>query len=161
MQITLLCVSKPVRGWAEAACQEYEKRLRGMLNFAVKEIPPIALSKNQSKNGLSQNKDKEAQALLNATPKQSTMFALDENGTHFRTREFADRLEALKLEGRDITFYIGGADGLGERILNQCQQRIALSKMTMPHLIARIVFTEQLYRVASLLNNHPYHRDGS
>ena len=161
MQITLLCVSKPVRGWAETACREYEKRLRGMLNFSVKEIQPVALGKNQSKNGLTQNKDKEAQALLGATPKHSAMFALDENGKHFRTREFADKLQAEKLEGRNLTFYIGGADGLGERVLGQCQQRIALSKMTMPHLIARIVFTEQLYRAASLLNNHPYHRDGS
>ena len=160
MQINLLCVSKPIRGWAEQACSEYEKRLRGLINFRVKEIPPVALAKSQSKHGTTQNKAKEAQALLAATPKQSTQIALNETGQQFTTREFAGQIRELQLAGRDVTFYIGGADGLDDRVQASCAQHISLSKMTLPHQIARLLFTEQIYRAVSLLNNHPYHRDG-
>ena len=160
MHINLLCISKPIRGWAEQACGEYEKRLRGLINFSVKEIQPVALAKSQTKDGLTQNKVKEAQALLGATPKQSTQIALDERGKQLTTREFAGQLEAMQMSGRDVTFYIGGADGLDDRVLDCCERRISLSKMTLPHQIARLVFTEQIYRAMSLLNNHPYHRDG-
>ena len=160
MQINLLCVSKPIRGWAQQACSEYEKRLQGLINFRVKEIQPVALAKSQSKSGTTQNKVKEAQALLAATPKHSTQIALDEVGKQLTTREFADQLQQLRLAGRDVAFYIGGADGLDDSVQARCAQRISLSNMTLPHQIARLVFTEQIYRALSLLNNHPYHRDG-
>ena len=160
MQINLLCVSKPIRGWVRQACEDYEKRLQGLINFQAKEVAPASLPKSQSKHGITQNKYKEAQLLLAATPKRSVCIALDESGKQYATRDFAQALQNWQLDGEDVTFYIGGADGLDETLLKRCVMRLSLSKMTLPHQIARVIFTEQCYRAFSLLNNHPYHRDG-
>jgi 23S rRNA (pseudouridine1915-N3)-methyltransferase len=58
-----------------------------------------------------------------------------------------------------VALLIGGADGLDASLLTQADRTLALSKLTLPHALARVVLVEQLYRAASLLAGHPYHRD--
>ncbi len=62
-------------------------------------------------------------------------------------------------QGRDVAFVIGGADGLHESVKHQAQHLMALSALTLPHGMVRVLLAEQLYRAHSLLHNHPYHRE--
>ena len=75
------------------------------------------------------------------------------------TRELAERLARWRDDARDVAFVIGSADGLAESVKRDAQAVVALSAMTLPHGLVRVLLAEQLYRATSLLAGHPYHRD--
>ncbi|MEM7465458.1 MAG: 23S rRNA (pseudouridine(1915)-N(3))-methyltransferase RlmH [Pseudomonadota bacterium] len=154
MQILLACVSKPLKAWVKEACNEYEKRLQTELNFRVQELAPFAGGK-----AAEVRKEKEAERLLTATPRNAFKIALDEKGKQLTTKDFSSLLSDWQFAARDVIVYVGGADGLDQSLLAKVDQTLSLSKMTLPHQIARLMFTEQLYRATTILNNHPYHRD--
>jgi 23S rRNA (pseudouridine1915-N3)-methyltransferase len=70
----------------------------------------------------------------------------------------AQQLARWRMQGKDLAFLIGGADGLASTVLDRADQKWSLGPATLPHPLVRIVVVEQLYRAASLLANHPYHR---
>ncbi|HUK04390.1 MAG TPA: 23S rRNA (pseudouridine(1915)-N(3))-methyltransferase RlmH [Burkholderiales bacterium] len=86
-------------------------------------------------------------------PSRSRLVALDERGRDLTTREFS----ALLAE--PTTFVIGGADGLDPAIKKKAAVLLRLSALTLPHALAQVILCEQLYRAATLLTGHPYHRD--
>ena len=86
-------------------------------------------------------------------PKNTKLVALDERGKDLTTKQFA----ALLAE--PTTFVIGGADGLDPQIKARASLLLRLSALTLPHALAQVVLCEQLYRAATLLTGHPYHRD--
>ena len=75
------------------------------------------------------------------------------------TREFAAWLSARMQDGRDLVLAIGGPDGLAGEVLARSEQRLSLSRLTLPHPLVRVVLAEQLYRAHTVLSGHPYHRD--
>ena len=158
MQIELLCVSRPLRGWIKEACEDYEKRLRGQLNYRVKQIAPTNIPASSKRNDKAL-RAKEAERLMEATDSGHFKIALDEKGKQLTTREFSELVDSWRQTAVNTTFYIGGADGLDEKLLNSVDRCLSLSKMTLPHQFARLLFTEQLYRALSILRNHPYHRE--
>jgi 23S rRNA (pseudouridine1915-N3)-methyltransferase len=87
-----------------------------------------------------------------ALPKNAYVVALDERGKDLTTEQFA------KLLQRETAFVIGGADGLDEGIKRQAALRLRLSALTLPHALAQVVLLEQIYRAATILTGHPYHR---
>ena len=87
------------------------------------------------------------------------MVALDERGTEMTTKSLATWLGARMRDGRDLALLIGGPDGFAPEIFDRADYKWALSKLTFPHALVRVVLAEQLYRAHSLLNNHPYHRE--
>jgi 23S rRNA (pseudouridine1915-N3)-methyltransferase len=84
---------------------------------------------------------------------------LDERGRTCTTRELADRMAAWQMDGRDVAFIIGGADGLSPAIKRDAEVMWSLTPLTLPHGLVRIVVAEQLYRAHTILKNHPYHRE--
>ena len=84
---------------------------------------------------------------------------LDERGKPLSSRELAARLSDWLSDGRDIAFAIGGPDGVSEACRERAEFTLSLSRMTLPHGLARVVLAEQLYRAATLLSGHPYHRE--
>lgn len=100
----------------------------------------------------------EAGRLRAALPHGARLVALDEHGMEFTTLQFAAKLRAWLDSGMPSAFLIGGADGLDATLKRDCEVRIRLSSLTLPHALARVIFAEQLYRAASLLTGHPYHR---
>ena len=80
------------------------------------------------------------------------LVALDERGRELSTAQFARLLDAPS------AFVIGGADGLSEQTKREAQLIMRLSAMTLPHALAQLLLLEQLYRAATLLTGHPYHR---
>jgi 23S rRNA (pseudouridine1915-N3)-methyltransferase len=101
----------------------------------------------------------EAQRILAALPQDALRIALDERGAHLTTKQMAEKMQDWLGGGRDVAFIIGGADGLHESVRSSAQQLLALSAMTLPHGMVRVLLAEQLYRAHSLLHNHPYHRE--
>lgn len=79
--------------------------------------------------------------------------ALDERGKDLTTREFAALL------GKERTFVIGGPDGLSDKVKKEAAQLVRLSSLTLPHALAQVMLLEQIYRAATLLTGHPYHRE--
>lgn len=94
-------------------------------------------------------------------PLSSVTVLLDERGTAMSSIEFARRLEAWRDSGkREVRFLIGGADGHGETLRGSAELLLALGPATWPHMLARAMLAEQLFRATSILANHPYHREG-
>jgi 23S rRNA (pseudouridine1915-N3)-methyltransferase len=105
-------------------------------------------------------KDAEAKALLDALSAAGTVVALDEHGEAVDSRSFAERIAMWRDSGAgDLTFLIGGPDGLGPVALDRANLRLAFGKMTWPHQLVRVMLAEQIYRAVTILSGHPYHRD--
>ena len=101
----------------------------------------------------------EARRILAALPQNCRRIALDEHGSQPNTRQLAAQMQEWMRESGDVAFIIGGADGLHESVKLAAQQLLALSALTLPHAVVRVLLAEQLYRAHSLLHNHPYHRE--
>ena len=112
---------------------------------------------NLSSNEL---KNREGELILKALKPQSKLIILDENGKDFSSRNFAKLFADFALQGdSNLTFVIGGSDGLSDELKSQAQLKISLSKLTFPHLMVRAILIEQIYRAQSIIAGHPYHRD--
>jgi 23S rRNA (pseudouridine1915-N3)-methyltransferase len=96
---------------------------------------------------------KDDKRLRAALPRNARLIALDERGKDYTTRQFAELLKS------ETAFVIGGPDGLGASIRSEAEVLLRLSAMTLPHALAQVVLLEQLYRAATLLTGHPYHRE--
>ena len=84
--------------------------------------------------------------------RRESWIVLDEKGKDLTTKQFASLL------GGEATFLIGGADGLPEEVRRGARLLLRLSSLTLPHALAQVVLLEQIYRAATLLTGHPYHR---
>jgi 23S rRNA (pseudouridine1915-N3)-methyltransferase len=105
-------------------------------------------------------KAREAALILGALPAGARLVALDERGAPWSSRGLADRLAAWRDQGvAELTFAIGGADGLAPAVLDRAEAILSLGAMTWPHLLVRGMLLEQLYRAQQILAGHPYHRD--
>ena len=155
MKLVLVAVGKKMPAWVNTACDEYSKRLGAYCEFNLQEVS--AVRRTQSNNA-EIIRSKEAEEIQKKISDHSRVITLDEHGQHCTTQEFAEKLSAWQLEGNKICFVIGGADGLSKEFIDRSDESLSLSKMTLAHGLARVVFLEQLYRAFTLLGNHPYHR---
>src|SRR5262249_9619827 len=136
-------------------CQRGTARVRAPRWVASKTPPPASRRAGGAPRALA----REGECLLAALAPAEHVIALDEWGREFTTPEFAVWLAARMQQGEDLAFLIGGPDGLAAPVLARSQLRLALSRLTLPHALARVPLTEQLYRAHCILANHPYHRD--
>ncbi|MBV7379885.1 23S rRNA (pseudouridine(1915)-N(3))-methyltransferase RlmH [Maritimibacter dapengensis] len=101
----------------------------------------------------------EAALLERALPDGAVRVALDERGKLMTSPEFADQLGGWRDQGRgDVAFIIGGADGIDPSLRASVDAKLSFGKMVWPHMLARVMLAEQLYRAASILAGSPYHR---
>jgi 23S rRNA (pseudouridine1915-N3)-methyltransferase len=84
---------------------------------------------------------------------------LDEHGENPKTLELSKKLEKVAAEGREVCFLIGAADGHPPEIIKNADYLLSFGKMTWAHKLVRMMLCEQIYRIWSLHNNHPYHRE--
>ncbi len=101
----------------------------------------------------------EAALLERAIPAGAAICAMDERGKVMTSPAFADQIGGLRDQGRgDLAFIIGGADGIDPALRAKADFALSFGKMVWPHMLARAMLTEQLYRAASILAGSPYHR---
>ncbi len=156
MKIKLLSVGHKMPAWVSDAFNIYNDRLPKPQQIELIELPPTPNARALNR---SQTTEQEANALLSKTQPGERLIAFDERGRAVTTREWADALADWRLDGRDVCWLVGGADGLHESVLKQAEQRWSLSRLTFPHQLVRVIIAEQHYRAHSLLHNHPYHRE--
>ena len=129
----------------------YTIRLRPGL--IVTEVP-------DGKGARSELKRREAASLLDALPDGATAVPLDAGGAAPDSPAFARLLERWSGRGRPVCFLIGGSEGLDAAVLRRADHILSFGPLTWPHMLARIMLAEQLYRAQCILAGHPYHRAG-
>jgi 23S rRNA (pseudouridine1915-N3)-methyltransferase len=141
--------------WIEAGFQEYAKRMPPECRLVLKEIKPIERSSGKNAETVMAQERIRIEAAL---PKGGRVIALDEHGAHMTTVQLSQQLSIWQQQGGDVSFVIGGADGLDAEFKKNADMLLRLSNMTLPHGLVRVILAEQLYRAWSILRNHPYHR---
>jgi 23S rRNA (pseudouridine1915-N3)-methyltransferase len=129
--------------------------------YSARIRPTLALTEvADGKGAPAEIKRREGEALLAALPAQAFTVALDLDGEMLDSEAFAARLEGWLTLSRPIRFLIGGAEGLERAVLSRADFVLSLGRMTWPHLLARAMLAEQIYRARSIAAGHPYHRSG-
>lgn len=155
MKIELLAIGTKMPSWVDAGFKDYQKRLPKACELTLKALPMAQRTKTGNTDLW---KEKDSETLLNAIPEQSLVIALDERGKHYTTAQLADKLQTWRESTQHLSLLVGGPDGLTEACKARAQETWALSQLTLPHPLVRIIVAEQLYRAWTLLHDHPYHR---
>ena len=155
MQLIVAAVGHKMPAWIEAGFQEYAKRMPPECRLLLKEIKPIERSSGKNAETVMAQERTRIEAAL---PKGGRVIALDEHGAHMTTVQLSQQLSIWQQQGGDVSFVIGGADGLDAEFKKNADLLLRLSNMTLPHGLVRVILAEQLYRAWSILRNHPYHR---
>ena len=151
MKLTVACIGRAGRGPERDLYEHYAGRIRW----------PLALRELEEKRKLppAEMIEREGKLLLDAAPAKALLVALDRRGHVLDSAAFAERLRRWRDDSvSDLAFLIGGADGHGENLLKRCTLVVSFGAMTWPHLLARAMLAEQIYRAQQLLAGHPYHR---
>ncbi|MGK9232571.1 23S rRNA (pseudouridine(1915)-N(3))-methyltransferase RlmH [Inquilinus limosus] len=130
-------------------------------DYAGRSAWPLTLREVEARKGLSglALKREEAALLLAAVPAGAAVVALDERGRDLDSEGFARLLGRWRDEGRgDAAFLIGGADGHDDAVRGRADLLLSFGRLTWPHLLARAMLAEQIYRAQTILSGHPYHR---
>lgn len=136
---------------------DYVQRLTHYLPTQVEELPDLRNTKNLT---LEQQKEREADQLLERLQPGDILVLLDEHGREMTSREFSQWLDwKLQTVPKRLVLLIGGPYGFSQRIYDVAQQKISLSKMTFSHQMVRLFLVEQLYRACTIIRGEPYHHD--
>ena len=151
---TVVAVGK-LRGWADAGCEDYLKRLRRYFPVDVVEVAEEDMNRRSREEVLSA----EATRLSRRIPSGAHLIALDrERGQALSSEKLADRLSSLGTSGRsNVAFVLGGPMGLSDGILARADERFSFGPFTLPHALARVVLLEQLYRATKIERGEKYH----
>ncbi len=158
MKLRLLTIGTKMPSWVQTGFNEYYKRIQPMLATEIVELPAIKRAKNPSESHLQQYREQEGKRILETCQTKDKVWVLDVKGKMLSTEKLADKLQTAMLDGNDISFVIGGADGVSKEVLDRADFTWSLSDLTLPHPLVRVVLMEQLYRAMTINNNHPYHR---
>ncbi|EON91308.1 hypothetical protein MARLIPOL_14060 [Marinobacter lipolyticus SM19] len=155
MRLRLICVGQKMPDWVSQGYTDYARRMPPELPLELVEIPMAHRGKNPDIARLMQ---KESDSILSATGPRDRVVALEVGGCPWSTEKLASQLENWQQDGRDVSFLVGGPDGLADTCRQRADQLWSLSPLTLPHPLVRILLAEQLYRAWSITRNHPYHR---
>jgi 23S rRNA (pseudouridine1915-N3)-methyltransferase len=160
MKLTILCVGR-LKDDAEAAIvARYIERVSQIgAQFGLGPATVIDLPESRARTA-PERKMAEAAALRKRIPAGAQIFALDERGRTFSSADFSAKLrEARDFGLKNLCFIIGGPDGLDPDFVREADLAISFGRMTLPHGLVRAVLAEQLYRAATIIAGHPYHRE--
>jgi 23S rRNA (pseudouridine1915-N3)-methyltransferase len=138
MRYRVVAVGRVRNAALRAACDEYLERLRRYTRVEEREVRD--------------------EARILAAAADSRLVALSEAGEQWTSGQLAEWTARWETDGRDVTFAIGGADALPAPVLERAERTWSLSRLTLPHELARVVLYEQLYRAYTIRRGEPYHR---
>ena len=156
MKIAVIAVGNRMPRWVIEGFQEYAQRMPSEAALELVEVKPEKRSRGEPAEGVLEMEAKRIEAQMR---KFRPVVVLDERGEMWDTKRIAVFLQEAMANGMHPAFVIGSADGLNGSIKNGAEFRVALSKMTLPHGLVRVMLAEQLYRGISILQHHPYHRE--
>lgn len=146
MRLRVVSVGRDRSHLFEPAVQEYVTRLRRHHDLELVEL------KEQG------SREKEGELLLEKVSPREVLVCLDERGKLLASPELAERLGRWRDESREVVFAIGGDEGHGDAVRKRADLVWSLSKLVLPHRLARVVVVEQLYRAFTILRGEPYHK---
>jgi 23S rRNA (pseudouridine1915-N3)-methyltransferase len=159
VKIIILAVGRLKAGPERELVQRYAERFESLARGLGLSGPQIIELPESQARSAPERKTQEATTLLANITEDSLVTRLDERGQTLGSEAFSAQIAQARDAGRkSFVFVIGGADGLGETVAARAPKCISFGAMTMPHQIVRILLIEQLYRAATILSNHPYHR---
>ncbi len=153
MRLVVAVVGKPRNSALSAAIKEYETRAARYWPLDVYEVR----EEKSGSLGPALTRDREGER-LQARAGSSRIVACNPGGRQFTSEEFAIWLQTEREAERDTAILIGGAHGLSAAILEQSSMKLSLAPWTLPHELARLVLSEQLYRAGSIVRGEPYHK---
>lgn len=146
MRLRLVSIGRDRSGLFEPAVQEYAGRLRKQHDLELVEL------REQP------SRDREGQAILQKVLPRDVLVCLDERGKVLSSPELAEKLGRWRDEGREVVFAIGGDEGHAPEVRERAELVWSLSRLVLPHRLARVVVVEQLYRAFTILRGEPYHK---
>jgi 23S rRNA (pseudouridine1915-N3)-methyltransferase len=153
MVVELLCVCRRPPAWVAEVCADYAKRLARSDELRFRFLTPGP----DGADSLVRRRE-EGVRIIKALKPGTHVVALDERGDEHSSVELAARFGGWREHHTHMSFVIGGADGFDASVLAAANERWSLSRLTLPHLLVQVIVAEQLYRAASILAGHPYHR---
>jgi 23S rRNA (pseudouridine1915-N3)-methyltransferase len=154
VKVRILAIGRDRSGLFAPGVDEYLERLSRTLQVELVELPEA-----RRHAGTPQAREEEGATLLARLRPAERAVALDERGDQPTSLELSRRLAGWQARGQDVALLIGGADGLAPAVLERAQERLSLSRLTLPHRLARLVLVEQLYRAVTILRGEPYHKE--
>ncbi len=152
MQIRLVAIGRSMPDWVARGWHEYARRMPPQIGLELVEVaPPRATGGDQRR--------REGEALLAKCAGSGLRIALDGRGSEWSTSELAGRLDDWMMIGQPVSLIVGGASGHSRELLSNCTARWSLGKLTFPHMLVRVMVSEQIYRAWTILSGHPYHRE--
>jgi 23S rRNA (pseudouridine1915-N3)-methyltransferase len=139
-----------------AAVDRYLNRIKHFFPVEVTEVSPKR--GRQSSNDVAMMRD-QSERLVAAIPDRGYTVVLDERGQQLDSLKFAKWLERLTIDSPNgVNFVVGGDAGFDDSVKRRADRLLSLSAMTLPHVLARVVLVEQIYRACTLMRNIPYHK---
>jgi len=143
-------------GWVDAGFDEYARRMPREWPLELREVKPEPRTTGKTAAAMMAA---EATRLRAVVPERCHIVALDEHGRDTTTQALAEQLAQWSGGGEDVAFLVGGPDGLDPGIKADARAMMRISSLTLPHALVRVILAEALYRAASVLKGHPYHRE--
>lgn len=143
--IKIVCIGKLKEQYLKDGINDYYNRINKYHKVEIIELPDS-------------NIDKEKELILKNINTKDYIITLDIEGNNLTSRDFADKLDKTFITNSNITFVIGGSDGLHSEIKKISNYSLSFSKQTFPHGLFRLILLEQIYRCFKILNNESYHK---
>lgn len=157
MKIVLLVVGKTTTAFLREGIEEYSSRVNRFIPFEIKVVADVKTSKKMTPE---QQKEAEGVRILENVQSSDNLILLDERGKEYTSRQFSAFIEQkAQVVSKNLIFVVGGPYGFSKPVYDRANGMLSLSKMTFPHEMIRLFFTEQLYRALSITANLPYHHD--
>jgi 23S rRNA (pseudouridine1915-N3)-methyltransferase len=153
VKLRVVAVGKDRSGLYAPAVDEYAARLERYVKFDLVEVPEA-----RKLAGTPRAREEEGAALLAKLSPTDRVVVLDERGEELTSVAFAARVRRWLERGQDVALVIGGSDGLAPAVLERADEKLAVSRFTLAHRLARLVLVEQLYRAMTILRGEPYHK---
>lgn len=157
MKTTLLVVGKTNSQPLIKMTDDYVERIGHFTPFSIEVIPELRNARSLS---FEQQKEREAQDILQRLKPSDYVILLDEHGEEFTSMQFSRYIQKTNNRGAArVVYVIGGPYGFAPAVYERANHKISLSKMTFSHQMIRLLFVEQFYRAHTILNNMPYHHE--
>ena len=159
MRIVVGAIGRLKRGPEQELAERYRERaVKSGRGIGLRSLEVVEIAESRARVA-ERRMLEESIALANILPKDAVTVLLEPRGEALDSNAFTARLRGWNDSGRDVTFVIGGPDGLAPTLSEQATLHLAFGALTWPHQLVRIMLLEQIYRATTILSGHPYHRE--
>ena len=157
MSINIIAVGGLKEDYFVKACKEYQKRLQTFVKLNIIEVKESPLKQNASPAEIKKCKKEESEQIKQRA--KGFLIALEVKGKTLTSEDLAQKINELNVNGiSEISFIIGGSNGLDKEFSDSCNMKLSFSSFTFPHQLMRVILLEQIYRAICINNNKTYHK---